>query len=100
MGGCQFETKQADKVLWAFDAFNKKYFLELSGPNVAKKGKAFDVQVVDGTSGAPVQGATVGGTATNATGFASIAPNKVGVLNLKAEAPDSIRSNRLTVVVA
>lgn len=30
MGGCQQETKEQDEVLWAYDAFNSKSFLELS----------------------------------------------------------------------
>lgn len=101
VAGCQFETKAGDKVLWAFNAFNQgERFLELSGPKLAKKGKAFEVSVIDGMTDTPVQGATVGGAITNATGYASIVPTSAGVLSLKAEASNSIRSNRLDVLVA
>ena len=100
VGGCQFETKTNDKVLWAFDAFNAQYFLELSGPKAGVKGEELEVRVVDGTTGTPVEGASVGGATTNATGYASITPAKIGLLQLKATKTGSVRSNRLDVIVA
>jgi hypothetical protein len=30
VGGCQQEVVQTDRTLWAFDAFNKNYFLKVS----------------------------------------------------------------------
>lgn len=52
MGGCQQQIKQGDQVLWAFDAFNKQYFLKVE-PKViaAKKGGSKTVKVTDGSTG-------------------------------------------------
>jgi hypothetical protein len=100
VGGCQQETKQGDHVLWAFDAFNKTYFLKLDGPIVAKKGMPITVTVTDGTTGAPIANAAVGDATTDASGKASITFSSTGIKTLKAERADSIRSNALVVVVA
>ena len=99
-GGCQFETKTNDNILWAFDAFNAQYFLKLTGPSKpVPKGKPYTVTVTDGSTGTPVQGATVNGATTGADGTATITPAKSGLQTYKAEKAGSIRSNRIAVVV-
>jgi hypothetical protein len=119
VGGCQQLTAPLDKVLWAFDAFNKKYFLRISGPSTATLGKPFKVTVTDGTTGIPIEGATVGlvhtdrdgttpvgsagslnGPKTDANGIATITPTRTGITQYKAQRADSIRSNRLDIVVS
>lgn len=99
VGGCQQETKAGDEVLWAFDAFNKSYFLKLRGPLVAKKGKAISVKVTDGSTAVAIADATVGGQTTDANGQASVTFDSAGLKVLKAERADSIRSNAIVVVV-
>ena len=106
VGGCQFLTKTNDKILWAFDAFNKNYFLKLDGKLLAKKGSPFTLKVTDGTTGVPLQNAVVktanGGGAsatTDANGNAQFTLNKIGIYVFKAERSDSIRSNAVIVTV-
>lgn len=98
-GGCQQEVKSTDKILWAFNGFNKKYFLSLSGPETAQVNQPITVTVIDGVSNVPIQGASVGGRLTDADGHATLTFNTVGVHVLKAEREDSIRSNALKVTV-
>ena len=87
-------------MLWAFDAFNKNYFLKLTGPRTARTGKAFNVTVTNGRTGILVAGASVGGVLSDANGIAAITSKEfLGVLSLKAERDDAIRSNRLDVLV-
>ena len=38
LGGCQVQVKTGDDVLWAYDMFSAKQFLELSGPRTARAG--------------------------------------------------------------
>lgn len=106
VGGCQFETKTNDQILWAFDAFNKSFFLKLDGKLLAKKGVPFNLKVTDGTSGVPLQNAVVsttnGGGAsatTDALGNAQFTLDKEGIYKFKAERSDSIRSNAFIVTV-
>ncbi|KAG9119960.1 hypothetical protein FRC07_004767 [Ceratobasidium sp. 392] len=109
VGGCQQKVKKNDKILWAYDAFNKKYFLEIAGSNLAKVGAAFKVTVSDGPTGAPVPGATISFTSatdlvvsgtTETSGQATVTFTKPGVYKLKASRSDSLRSNTLTVIVS
>lgn len=106
VGGCQQRVRSGDEVLFAFDAFSKQHFLKMTGRHVAKIGRQITVAVRDGQTGQPIAGATVGpigntGTSTtNAKGEAQVTFRTRGVKRLKAERPDSIRSNALTVVVA
>ena len=100
VGGCQQEVKAGDNVLWAFDAFNKVYFLKVT-PNklIVKKGSTHTVTVTDGTSGVPVPNAVIDGVTTDASGEAALTFPKKGVFEYKATRADSLRSNALYVVV-
>ena len=49
--------------------------------------------VTDGQNGTPVAGATVGGQVTGPDGGATLTFTTTGVHPLKAESPDSVRSN-------
>ncbi|KZS90429.1 hypothetical protein SISNIDRAFT_415355 [Sistotremastrum niveocremeum HHB9708] len=99
VGGCQQEVTSGQEVLFAFDAFNKSFFLKASGPPVAKLGKAVVVTVIDGMSGVPIQGASIGGVLTDVNGHASITFATVGLKKLKATRSDSIRSNAVEILV-
>lgn len=97
-GGCQYETSKGDQVLWAFDAFNAIYFLKLTGPTEpVVVGVPFSVMVIDGMTGDSVEGATVGGATTDATGMALVTLEEAGKALLKAKAENSIRSNYVAV---
>lgn len=97
-GGCQTRVQQGDEVLWVFDAFSKVHFLKLAGPGAATTGAPVTVSVTDG-SGAPLSGATVGGTQTGGDGKATLSFAEAGIHRLKAERADSVRSNSLSVCV-
>jgi hypothetical protein len=97
--GCMSEVKSGDQILWAYDAFNKNHFLQLTGPATATTNVPFTVTVTDGSTGQPVQGATVGGQTTGADGTASLTVPGPGMDSFKATAPASLRSNALTVNV-
>lgn len=94
-------VKKDDQVLWAYDAFNKVYFLKVTPNKVAvRKGATVPVTVTDGTSGVAVEGAVIGGVATDAGGQATLRFPNAGVFQYKAERSDSLRSNALYVAVA
>jgi len=100
VGGCQQEVSTGQDILWAFNAFNADYFLELSGPNEAFVGQPTTFTVIDGSSGTPIDGADLGGYGTTgAGGTGTITFSSPGTYTFKATYPDSIRSNALTVVV-
>lgn len=99
VGGCQQEVKTGDDVLWAFDAFNKVHFLKLTGPLTAVRNQPVTVTVTDGTDGTPVSGALVDQQLTNANGQAVLTFSSRGTVELKATKDDSIRSNRLDIIV-
>lgn len=99
VGGCQELVQAGNDVLWAFDAFSEEQLLKLTGPATAPMGKPVTVRVTDGSTGAPVQGATVGGQNTGAQGNAQITFTTRGDHTLKAEHPKSIRSNAVHVNV-
>ncbi|KAF8181528.1 hypothetical protein BJ912DRAFT_979758 [Pholiota molesta] len=99
VGGCQQEVRSSDKVLFAFDAFNKAHFLELSGPATAQVGHPTTFWVVDGATGQPVAGATVHGQTSATGGSVSVTFPEIGEQTLKASKSDSIRSNAVRVVV-
>lgn len=98
-GGCQIRVQQGDEVLFAFDAFSKTHVLRLSGPGAATTGAPVTVTVVDGQDGSPMAGASVNGTPTGSDGMASLSFGTAGIYRLKAERPDSIRSNAISVCV-
>jgi hypothetical protein len=104
VGGCQLQVHTGDDILFASDFFGGPSFaqetlLRLDGPARAASGQAFPVKVTNGETGAPIAGAAVGGTVTDADGIANVAL-AAGVTRLKAEAPGSIRSNALAVCVS
>lgn len=100
VGGCQFEVKPGDDVLWAFDAFNKVSFLKVTPSEITtKKGQTQTVTVTDGSTGAPAQGALIDGVTTDANGKATLTFPKRGVFEYKATRTDSLRSNALLVAV-
>lgn len=100
-GGCQVRVKAGDEVLWAYDMFAARQFLELSGPRTARLNRPFRVKVTDAKNGdKPVKGANVGGVAkTNARGVATIVGTDRGPLLAKAERRGAIRSNAIVVNV-
>ncbi|KAI9787284.1 MAG: hypothetical protein M1816_007698 [Peltula sp. TS41687] len=104
VGGCQFKTQKDDKILFAFDAFNAKYFLKLDGPKLAKRGQPFTLSVTDGRTGKPFNGAFVessSGTTviTDPLGHAQFSFQQSGTFSFKASGGEAIRSNRWTVKV-
>jgi hypothetical protein len=106
VGGCQYQVHAGDEVLWAADFFGappdypQKKLLRLQGPGRAVAGAPTSLRVTDGSTGAPIAGATVGGALTGSDGTAAVTLGSPGIARLKAEAPDSIRSNALTVCVS
>lgn len=83
----------------AFDAFNKAHFLKLAGPLTARVGQTVTLTVTDGATGSPIAGAEVEGQTSDASGHVSVTFGSIGLKGVKAEKGDSIRSNKLTVVV-
>jgi hypothetical protein len=55
--------------------------------------------VTDGSNGNPQSGATVGGTATGPDGRATLVFPEEGIYRLKADKPDTIRSNSIVLCV-
>jgi len=100
VGGCHQRIASGDQVLFAFDAFNKKYFLKLIGPTTTTVGVPITVTVIDGTTNTPAPGARVEGRQTDSRGQATLIFTSPGIRDLKAERDaDSIRSNSLRVNV-
>jgi hypothetical protein len=101
VGGCQQETKDGDYVLWAYNAFNAKYFLQASADPefttqgcISGPGIPCTFYVRDGATKKPVEGALIGGVKTNASGIALVfCPTTSVFTQIKATFPDSIRSN-------
>jgi hypothetical protein len=106
LGGCQTEVQAGNYVLWAYNAFNKTYFLALtySGPETVSVGQTANFTVRDAVSGVVVPDATVTvlGTGeeavTNSEGIASITFKNPGAKVLKASRDDSLRSNAQVLV--
>lgn len=97
VGGCQVPATPGMDVLWAYDLFNNPRLLQLSGPTSVTVGVPFTVGVLDGQTGNPVAGASVGGATTDSSGRATVTIPQAGIVRLKASAPGSIRSNALVV---
>ncbi len=100
VGGCQQEVKAGDNVVWAFDAFNKTYFLKVT-PDLllVNKGSSKEITVTDGSTGAAIQGAIIGGLTTDADGKATLVFTKTGIFQFKATRADFWRSNAVRVIV-
>ncbi len=98
-GGCQKRIFAGQDVLWAGVPFSVSTPLKLEGPNAVMTGQAFQVRVTDGSNGDPQNGAAVGGTATGPDGRATLVFAEEGIYRLKAEKPDTIRSNSIVLCV-
>jgi hypothetical protein len=111
VGGCQIALAPGSEVLWAYNYFNLPHLLGLSGPTSVGAGTPFTVHVVDGHTGEPLAGASIGEVAggvttaisgvptTNAAGNATISLAHAGQVTLKATRTESVRSNGISVCV-
>jgi hypothetical protein len=111
VGGCQIALAPGNEVLWAYNYFNLKHLLSLTGPASANAGSPIKVHVVDGQTGAPIAGAAIGedvegvtttipgSPLTNAEGNATITLAHAGTVKVKATQPESVRSNAVSVCV-
>jgi hypothetical protein len=100
VGSCGDPIASGDDVLFAYGDGSEQ-LLKLTGPAAAKPGESATVKVVDAASGAPVSGATVGGSVTGADGNAVVGPlSQRGNQDFKATRSGTIRSNRLRVCVS
>jgi hypothetical protein len=100
VGGCQQRVADGDEVLFAYDLFQKAHVLRLSAPTtVVEAGRTTDLAVVDSQNDAPVEGASVAGATTAADGHATAVFAAPGSFTVRAEKPDSIRSNAVTICV-
>jgi hypothetical protein len=111
VGGCQFQLAPGSEVLWAYNYFNLKHLLSLSGPATVTTGAPFTVHVTDGQTGEAISGAAIGAlvggvTSTSASspmtdtsGNATVTLSQVGTETLKATQSESVRSNGLAVNV-
>ena len=99
VGGCQQQVAAGDDVIFGYDFFSKAHLLKLTGPVRAATGEPVWVTVTDGQGGTPLEGATVGGRTTGADGSTSLSYATPGLYPLKAERPDSLRSNAHTVCI-
>jgi hypothetical protein len=112
VGGCQFQLAPGSEVLWAYNYFNLKHLLSLSGPSNVTVGVPFTVHVTDGQTGEAISGASIGQLAngvtsvgspsptTNAAGNATVTLTQAVAVTLKATQSESVRSNGLAVSVA
>lgn len=66
---------------------------------MSRIGSSVIVKATDGFTNQPIKGALVGNQLTNADGFAALVFNSLGMQKLKAERPDSIRSNTIEINV-
>jgi hypothetical protein len=98
-GGCQKRVLAGQDVLWAGIPFSVTVPLQLEGPSSAITGQPIQVRVTDGSNGAPQDGATVGGASTGPDGRATLVFPDEGIYRLKAEKPDTIRSNSIVLCV-
>jgi len=112
VGGCQIRLAPGSEVLWAYNFFGLPHLLSLSGSSNAQVGVPYTVHVVDGQTGQPIEGASIGedvggvtttipsSPQTDANGYATITPAHAGTFTLKATQPESVRSNGLAVTVS
>ena len=85
--------------MWAFDAFNANAFLKLDGPITAGINEPVILTVTNGSSGLPIEVATVDGQISDSNGHVTLIFASSGVQTLKAEKAAAIRSNRVTIAV-
>ena len=96
-GGCQKRVLAGQDVLWAAVPFSVEVPLKLTGPATATTGQPVQVRVIDGQTGTPQAGATVGGATTGGDGLASLTFTQAGIYRLKADKPGTIRSNTIVL---
>ncbi len=111
IGGCQIALAPGNEVLWAYNYFNLKHLLGLSGPPAVNVGAPFTVHVLDAQTGSPIAGASIGevsggvsaaiaaSTMSDSAGDATVTLTAPGIFKLKASQAESVRSNGLTVCV-
>lgn len=106
VGGDQAPVANGDDVLWYLAPnFPPGDELELVGPEVARPGEPFQVQVFSYTeegTRSPAAGALVAGAfePTDANGFTTVTPSGAGTLALQATRGVDIPSNLLNVTVS
>lgn len=107
-GGCAYGYYPGSSLLWAYDAFSKNYFLQLSPQyQVVKAGSAdrtVPVQVIDGLTGNVAAGAVIaadeGSYTTDGNGDAVITvPQIPRCYQYKATQGGSLRSNAVYLTV-
>ncbi len=98
-GGCQKRVLAGQDVLWAGIPFSVSVPLKLEGPTTGVVGQPLSVRVTDGQTGTPQEAATVAGSTTGADGRATVSFAEKGIYRLKAEKPDTIRSNTIVLCV-
>lgn len=108
-GGCQTEvlTQPGGEDLWAFDAFNKNFFLTIDlDYAVVRPGASVSLTVsgADGNGGnlSPIAGASIAGTGATSDGSGRVtftAPMNEGCYQYKATRSDSIRSKAFYLTV-
>lgn len=97
-GGCGVALKNGDTVLWAlFD--ETRPALRLIAPASARKGRPFEVRVINGETGKGIAGARVGDAVTNSGGKAKLTLRSVGKRILRATKSGAVRSNSQTVAL-
>lgn len=97
VGGCEFQLAPGSDVLWAANYASP--LLKLSGPTSANAGSPVLFNVVDGTTGLPVQGVSVGSAATDANGNATLNFPVAGLQSLKADKTGAVRSAAFSLCV-
>lgn len=100
VGGCQQAVRLGDEVLFAFDAFSKSHVLTLTGPRVTRVGRPTTYHVADAQTGAPIAGADVHGSTSDANGNATLTFSSAGLVKVKADRADAIRSKAVLTIVA
>ncbi|TAQ84792.1 hypothetical protein B7494_g6885 [Chlorociboria aeruginascens] len=100
-GGCGNEPSPGDSILWAYDAFNKASFLDVS-PSTASLsvGEIAEFTVIDGSTGTLVSGATFNGLLSNAEGVVPYVAREPGTFRLKASKSNAIRSPVVVITVS
>lgn len=100
-GGCQTQQAEGSDGLWAYDAFNKAYFLDVQPRDaVVAAGQTVVFNVRDGSTGVRVAGASFAGQTSDGVGnVVFTAPATPGTYMYKATRSDSIRSPRVQIVV-
>jgi hypothetical protein len=103
-GGCETEPPAGSELLWAFNAFNVNFFLDVS-PRTATvdvgTAVVFTVTGKDGNgdAGTPIAGASFNGATTDANGQVVYVATAPGTYRIKATRSDSIRSPAAIITV-